>query len=94
MKLSSCILPYKNGFFTKSAQAGFHKTRGFCAQQKPLGFGSFLLEQVFPNQHLHQLVPVNLADHTPGTVVIGDIGGIFRQQLADDLVNGILALLR
>ena len=38
--------------------------------QKPLGFGSFLLEQVLANQHLHQLVPVDLADHAPGVVVI------------------------
>ena len=59
--------------------------------QKPLGFGSFLLEQVLANQHLHQLVPVDLADHAPGVVVIRDIGGILGQQVADDLVDGIIA---
>ena len=62
--------------------------------QKPLGFGSFLLEQVLANQHLHQLVPVDLADHAPGVVVICDIGGIFGQQVADDLIDGIIAFFR
>ena len=62
--------------------------------QKPLGFGSFLLEQVLANQHLHQLVPVDFTNHAPGVVVIGNIGGILRQQIADDLVDGIVAFFR
>ena len=59
--------------------------------QKPLGFGSFLLEQVLANQHLHQLVPVDLADHAPGAAVVGDIGGVLGEEIPHDLVDGIVA---
>ena len=60
--------------------------------QKPLGFGSILFEQILANQHLHQLVPVDLTDHATGIVIIGDIGGILGQQVAHDLIDGIIAL--
>ena len=33
-----------------------------------------LVEQVALHQLLEQFIPVKLADHTPGTVVIGDVG--------------------
>ena len=42
---------------------------------------------------INQLVPVQLTDHAAGIVVVGDIGGIFCQQIADDLVDGIVTLL-
>ena len=51
-----------------------------------------LIEQVAPNQSLHQLVPLQLADHAASIVVIGDIGGIFGEQLANDLVVGVVPL--
>ena len=47
--------------------------------------------QIAAYQFLQQLIPVQLADHAAGIVVIGDIGGIFRQQIADDLVHGVVA---
>jgi hypothetical protein len=52
-----------------------------------------LLEQILANQRLHQLVPVNLADHAPGVVVIGDIGGVFGQKITYDLIDGVVTLL-
>ena len=52
--------------------------------------GSFVFEQVFPDQNLHQLIPVDLADHAAGAAVVGDVGGVFRQQIPHDLVNGIV----
>ena len=61
--------------------------------QKPLGWGSFVFEQVFPYQNLHQLVPVDLADAAAGIVVVGDVGGVFGQKIANDLVDGIITFL-
>ena len=70
-----------------------YKTRGLCLLQKPLGFGSFFLEQILLDQDLHQLIPVDLADAAAGVVVIGDVGGVFGQKIADDLVDGIITFL-
>ena len=61
------------------------KTRGLCGLQKPLGFGSFLLEQILADQNLHQFIPVNLTNHAPGTTIVGDVGRIFGQQVTNDL---------
>ena len=52
-----------------------------------------LLTQILPHQHLKQLVPVNLADQGPGVVVVGDIGGVLGQDIAHDLIDGVIALL-
>ena len=48
--------------------------------------------QIAANQLLKKLVPIQLADHTAGVVVIGDVGGILGQQVAHDLVHGVVAL--
>ena len=50
-----------------------------------------LLEQILPHKHLHQLIPINFADFGSSAVVVGDIGGILGQKVADDLINGIVA---
>ena len=52
-----------------------------------------LLAQIFPHQDLEQLVPVDLANHGPGVVVVGNIGGVLGQDIAHDLIDGIIALL-
>ena len=54
---------------------------------------SILIEQVFLDQDLHQFVPVDLADHAAGAAVVGNVGGICGKQIADDLVDGVIALL-
>ena len=62
--------------------------------QKPLGFGSILLEQVFANQHLHEFIPVNFTNHASGVIIVCNIGGIFCQQIPYDLVDWVIAFLR
>ena len=54
---------------------------------------SGLFGQIALHQCTQQLVPVNLADQAAGTLVIGDVGGIFGQKIAHDLINGIVTLL-
>ena len=66
------------------------KNKRLLPWQKPLGVG---LGQILTHQLLQQLVPVHLADHGTGVVVVGDIGGILGQDIADDLIDGIIALL-
>ena len=44
-------------------------------------------------QHLQQLVPVDVPDQAAGVVVGGDIGGILREDVAHSLVDGVIALL-
>ena len=51
-----------------------------------------LLAQIFPHQDLEQLVPVDLANQGPGVVVVGNIGGVLGQDIAHDLIDGIVAL--
>ena len=48
--------------------------------------------QVGTHQSPQQLVPVQFADQAAGAVVGGDIGGILGENVADDLVNGVVAL--
>ena len=48
--------------------------------------------QIAPHQFLQQLITIQLADHAAGIVVIGDIGGILRQKITNDLIDGIIAL--
>ena len=49
-----------------------------------------LLSQISPNQNLQQLIPVNFADQSTGVVVVGDIGGIFGQDVTHNLVDGVI----
>lgn len=35
----------------------------------------------------------DLADHAPGIVVVGDVGGVLGEKVAHDLVDGVVALL-
>ena len=51
-----------------------------------------LKTQEIPNQKIEQLIPVDFADQTPCVLIVGDIGGILRQDVAHDLVDGIVAL--
>ena len=44
-------------------------------------------------QHLQQLVPVQLADERAGVVVVGDVGGVLAEDIAHNLVDGVIALL-
>jgi hypothetical protein len=44
------------------------------------------------NKFLQELVPVDLADHIPRIVVIGNVGGVFGEKIAYDLIDGVIAL--
>ena len=48
--------------------------------------------QIAPDQLLQKLVPIQLADHAAGVVIVGDIGRVLGQQVAHDLVDGVIAL--
>ena len=69
------------------------QNKGPLPGQRPLAGvpKSILGEQLLPDEHLHQLVPVDLADHASGAVVVGNIGGILSQQVSDDLIDGVVA---
>ena len=67
--------PPAEGDLFRGSPSSQPKSKGLLPWQKPLGWVwllGFLLEEVLAHQHLHQLVPVDLADHTPG-VVLGDL---------------------
>ena len=49
--------------------------------------------QIALQQRLQQLVPVQLANEGPGVVVVGDVGGVLAEDVAHQLVDGIVALL-
>ena len=51
------------------------------------------MSQVVSDQRLKQLVPVRLADKSPGIVMVGDISGVLRQNIAHNLIDGVIALL-
>ena len=62
------------------------KKRAPHQRRTQIGFCS--VPQVLLHQLLEQLVPVQLADEGAGVVVVGDIGGVLREDVADDLVDG------
>jgi hypothetical protein len=70
---------------------GVCKTRGFC-RGKSLLAGLLIFEQIATHQLLQKLIAVELADHTAGIVIVRNIGGIFREDISYDLVDGIVAL--
>jgi hypothetical protein len=51
------------------------------------------VEQIALHQFLEHLISVQLADHAAGIVVIGDISRILSQKIANNLIDGIIALL-
>ena len=53
--------------------------------------GLLLDGEIIAHQLLHQFIPIQLVNHAAGIVVVGDIGGIFCEQIADDLIDGIIA---
>ena len=63
-----------------------------CGESRRECAKNSLIEQVMPHQLLQQVVPVDLADKTAGVVEIGDIRRVLREKIADDLVDGIVAL--
>ena len=63
-----------------------------AARMRPPGNLHGLIEEVVPDQLLEQLITVELADQAAGIVVIGDIGGVLRKQIADDLVDRVVTL--
>jgi hypothetical protein len=54
-------------------------------------FVEISVSQIVLEQHLEELVPVQAADESPGVVVIGDIGGVLGEDIAHDLVDGVIA---
>ena len=52
-----------------------------------------LFVKIAAHEHLQQLITVELADQGARGVVIGDIGGILGKDIADDLIDGIVALV-
>ena len=55
-------------------------------------YGSLLIKQVTLDQLLEEFIPVQLTNHGAGIVVIGDISGVFSQEIPDNLIDGIVAL--
>ena len=48
-----------------------------------------LLAEVAAHKRLQQLVAIQLADQRAGVVMVRDIGGVLRQDVAHDLVDGL-----
>ena len=68
-----------------------YKIGGLCLGKGPLVSLSFVSEQILTNQCLHQFVPVDFTNQAPGIIVVCDVGGVLSQQIADDLVDGVVA---
>ena len=67
------------------------KNKRLLPWQKPLGLDG-KSGQIAAYQLLQKLVPIQLADHAAGIVVVGDISGILREEIANDLVDGVITL--
>ena len=42
------------------------------------------------DQLLKQFVSIELADQAAGIVIVGDVGGVFRQEITDYLIDGVI----
>ena len=51
-----------------------------------------LFVKVILDQLLHKFIPVDTADERSGVVVIGNISGVLRENVADDLIYGVISL--
>lgn len=52
-----------------------------------------LLRKIGFDKNLHELITINVPDFAAGVVMYGNIGGILRENIADNLVNGIISFL-
>ena len=68
----------------------FENRKEAFALAKASWLGLFIPKQITLHKLLKKLVTIKLADHAAGVVVIGDLSGIFCQQVADNLVNRIV----
>ena len=50
------------------------------------------IEEIILHQFLQQFIAVDLADQAARIVVVGDVGGVFREKITYDLIDGIVAL--
>ena len=55
-------------------------------------WAAFLFFQITLHQLLQQLIAVDAAYQRAGVVVVGDVGGVLGQDIAHDLVDGVVAL--
>ena len=67
------------------------KLKEAFAVAKASGLELFLAKQIATDQLLEKLVPVQLADEISGIVIVGDIGGVFGQKIADNLIDGVIS---
>ena len=51
------------------------------------------VEQIVPDQFLQKIVPINFADQATGVVEVCDVCGVLREQITDNLVDGIVTFL-
>ena len=78
----------------ETGKSPFDRLRGACGAGSPrcLSHGAGSVKQIVAHQLGEQLVPVQTADHRSGVVVVGDVGGILREKIAYDLIDGIVTL--
>lgn len=82
-------------FLSKKLQNGNNATaRGFRPPLSADRSSDGSIEQIVSDQLLQKLVSVELADEAASVVVVCDIGRVFGEKIADDLVDGVVALFR
>ena len=86
-KLDVVLGDYETVFLRECVKKG-----GFRSAEAPFASGS--VKQVMPDQLLQEFVAVELADEAASVIVIRDIGRVFGEKIADDLVDGVVAPLR
>lgn len=83
--------------FAAELAVSLAKNRLYAWEMKKERVSSLLLSddlfEVGRNQVFQKLLPVDTGDHLPGPGMIGDIGWIFRQNVAHNLPNGIISFL-
>src|SRR5690606_1314780 len=85
------FFPTSNPMIREGGEKGSDRSRLF--EHILVCILSLVRLQIKSYQFLHQLVPLHLADHRPGVVVPGNVGGIPRQQIPDDLIDRVVSLL-
>jgi len=51
---------------------------------------SFLIGKIGFDQCRHQLIPIDFANQRPGIFISCDVGGVFRQNITDDLIDRVI----
>ena len=53
-----------------------------------------IVVQIFSQHTAEQIVPINFSDETSCVFIVGNIRGVLRKKITDNLIDGVIAFFK